>query len=122
LLGVCSLLNIPFVVIVQAHLLKDKGAVRLRRVLPDDLDIGWHTGSGGGNEQFVPLEMLASTIREMSAESNAGAEERNTGEAEQDTGNLSSRDLNSIRVAAEVECIYIDQENFFTDDAKEQDG
>ena len=118
LLGVCCLLNIPFVVIVQAHLLKDKGSVRLRRVLSDDLEIGWHTGSSGSSEQFVRLENLASTIREMSAES-VGVEERTTGETDQEGGNQSCRDLNSARMAtAQVECVYIDQENFYSDDAK----
>lgn len=118
MLGVCSLLNIPFVVIVQAHLLRDKGSVRLRRVLSDDLEIGWHSASGGSNEQFVPIESLASTIREMSAESN-GTEERISGEPEQDAGNVSTKDTSSIRPStAEVECVYVDQENFFSDDAK----
>lgn len=117
LLGVCSLLNIPFVVIVQAHVLKDKGSVRLRRVLSDDLEIGWHTGSSGGSE-VVRLENLASTIREMSAEA-SGVEERIAGESEQDPANQSCRDLNSVRMpAAQVECVYIDQENFYSDDVK----
>lgn len=112
LLGVCSLLNIPFVVIVQSHLLRDKGSVRLRRVLSDDLEIGWHTGSGGSNEQFIPLENLASTIREMSESS--GPEERISGEPDQEAGTVSNRELNSVRGStAQVECVYVDQDHFF---------
>lgn len=56
--GVCALLKIPYIVIVQPHLLKDKGSVRLRRVVFDSLS----SASSGGNESFVPLDHLAVTI------------------------------------------------------------
>ena len=67
LCGVCSLLKIPFVVIVQSHLLRDKGAVRLRRIVFDA--IGTTTT---GNETFVELERLASTISAMTLEGSTG--------------------------------------------------
>ena len=55
LCGLCGVFNIPFVVIVQSHLLKDKAAVRLRPVF--DL----------GNEEFIPLASLAVNILERLA-------------------------------------------------------
>jgi len=118
LLGVCSLLNIPFVVIVQAHLLKDKGAVRLRRVLSDDLTVGWHVGSSGHNERFVPLESLASTIREMSAET-SGSDERVSEELLEESNGPYPRDSAVTRgSSAEIESFYVDQEQYFCDDIK----
>jgi hypothetical protein len=121
LLGVCSIMNIPFVVIVQPHMLKDKGSVRLRRVLPDDIEIGWHTGSGSGNEVFVPLEALATTIREMSVETPesdewTAEEPRPEGLTERST---SSRDPAIARSStARVECVYVEQDQYFYDDSR----
>jgi hypothetical protein len=114
LLGVCSLLNIPFVVIVQAHLLKDKGSVRLRRVLSDDLEIGWNSGGGVGNEQFVALDNLASMIRDMSAETSKQLEPISD-EARQESGGANAGDVGPLRIGTpQVECIFVDQEQFFS--------
>ncbi|CAB9500620.1 eIF-2-alpha kinase GCN2 [Seminavis robusta] len=116
LLGACALLNIPFVVIVQEHLLKDKGSVRLRKVLSYDLDTGWRSGSAGSNELFVPLDLLASTIREMSAESiKLSKGEPISEEPRQESGGGSMRDLGSQRGTAHVECIFVDQDQFYSD-------
>jgi len=118
LLGVCSLLSIPFVVIVQAHLLKDKGSVRLRKVLSDDLEIGWHVGSSGANERFVTLQDLGATIREMSVEGGRGvSNERAIEDPKQEaTNSLHTRDLSTSRAGtAEVECFYVDQDQYFSE-------
>jgi histidyl-tRNA synthetase len=63
LVGVCALLNIPFLVIVQPHLLRDKNSVRLRRFPYDVITQGSSgTSASSSNERFVPLDLLASTI------------------------------------------------------------
>jgi hypothetical protein len=59
--GACSLLQIPFLVIVQPHLLRDKGSVRLRQVSQDFIPAS--SSSGGSSESFVQVKALASTIR-----------------------------------------------------------
>ena len=111
-------MSIPFVVIVQAHLLKDKGSVRLRRVVSDDLQIGWHVGSSGNNERFVSLQQLGATIREMSNES-SGSDERTAEDQTQEGPTSSIRELTGVRSsAAQVECYYIDQDQYFSDEEK----
>eukprot|EP00536_Pseudo-nitzschia_multiseries_P005127 jgi/Psemu1/323755/estExt_fgenesh1_pg.C_930022 len=58
LCGVCAIMKIPFVVIVQPHMLNDKGTVRLRTVLSN--------GCIDGSENVVLLENLAWTIKDLS--------------------------------------------------------
>lgn len=117
-------MNIPFVVIVQPHLLKDKGSVRLRRVLQDDMEIGWNTGSGsaGGNEQFVALQNLASTIRDMSETLGADAERTMMEESHNEniaaTRNSASEAVSFRSAAGRVDCVYIDEDQYFSEDMK----
>lgn len=117
-------MNIPFVVIVQPHLLKDKGSVRLRRVLQDDMEIGWNAGSTGSNEQFVPLQNLASTIWEMTEALGNDAErnmaDESYSEAITGSNRPSTTEITSARsgAAGQVECVYIDQDQFFSEDMK----
>ena len=110
-------MSIPFVVIVQAHLLRDKGSVRLRRVVSDDLQIGWHVGSSGNNERFVSLQQLGANIREMSSE-NSGTDDRLVEDQNQEGVTSSIRELPGARAAQEVECYYIDQDQYFSDKEK----
>lgn len=56
LMGVCAILNIPYAVIVQPHVLREKRTVRLRRIVSEGLS-GNHTG------MEVTLENLAGAIR-----------------------------------------------------------
>jgi hypothetical protein len=51
-------MNIPYVVVVQPHLLRDKGSVRLRRIQFDSTV----TGSSSSSEKFVSLQNLSATI------------------------------------------------------------
>jgi hypothetical protein len=56
LFSIYAILKIPFVVIVQPHLLKDKGSVSLWRIPFDN-----PSGLTGGNEIFRSFDNLAST-------------------------------------------------------------
>ena len=58
--GVFSLLRIPFIVIVQPHLLRDKGSLRLRSVISDS---GGKAFNFGGNDEFVQADLIATTIK-----------------------------------------------------------
>jgi hypothetical protein len=56
--GICAILNIPYVVVVQPHLLKSKASVRLRQIISN-------TSSGpvyDGSEEVVLLSSLPSLI------------------------------------------------------------
>lgn len=97
LCGVCSILRIPFVVIVQPHLLRDKGAVRLRRIVFGAMG---SNSSMAGNELFVELDRLASTISAMRLDGNEGASE-----SEWSKGSHPS-----------LECIYIENDQYYGSD------
>jgi len=114
---VCALLGIPFVVIVQGHLLKEKGSVRLRRVLAEDLEIGWNVNSSATNELFVSIEELSSTIRDMAKEGTSVPDERNGQELNHDAnGGLLVRENSITRSsAAQIECFYIHEDQYFSD-------
>ena len=105
LFGVCAILKIPFVVIVQPHLLRDKGSVRLRRIPFDTL-----SGSTGGNEIFVSLDNLASTV-------SSGADDE---ELPQDTSTRlllkqtpNESDTGQKSSYPQVECIYVDTDQYY---------
>lgn len=97
LFGVCAILRIPFVVIVQPHLLRDKGSVRLRRISFDT-----PSGSTGGNEIFCSLENLASTVA-SGMDEDAEPPERSTPNESESTQKVSSA----------VECIYVDTDQYY---------
>jgi len=112
--GICALLNIPFVVIVSAHLLKDKGLVRLRRYPFDIVHQGQSTGSSGSNEIVVSLDDLAATILGASEFLDEDAEEQMEA-----AGAMipSSRDHHRPHKETQrVECIYVDQDQYFGND------
>lgn len=100
--GVCALLKIPFIVVVQPHLLKDKCSVRLRQVT---IDSGQ---TNNINERLVALDDLAPNI--------LGAVM--SGESQEDVAlNLTSHITREQRgrstQAASVKCIYIDNDTYY---------
>lgn len=103
LYGVCALLKIPFVVIVQPHLLRDKHSVRLRRISFDSSST--HSATG---EVFVTLDNLVTTILEDApvGEETAGMDETTEmGNTIQSSGTVSHR--------ASVNCIYVDNDVYY---------
>lgn len=108
LCGMCGVLNIPFVVIVQPHLLKDKGAVRLRPVF--EL----------GNERFVSLASLSGEVLDrLSLLTEANSSQQTLRNASQDrelaSHALSAREMPSnASPPVKVECFYVDSEHFIS--------
>jgi serine/threonine protein kinase len=111
LYGVCALLKIPFVVIVQPHLLKDKGSVRLRRVAFDSMAQG--PSSSSGNEMIVQLNYLATTILGDAFWTEDTAEDQTETVVGPTTN---SRDYRSSSRVAQVECVYVDEDHYFSND------
>jgi hypothetical protein len=105
--GVCAIMKIPFVVIVQPHVLKEKGTVRLRSVL---LNVGLVS-----TERIVLLDDLASTIKELLPATYTGHGDVLVYEQ---LGNSSQpqhkkfRDVNN-RIDTSIECIYIQNNQYF---------
>ena len=106
LYGLCGVLNIPFVVIVQSHLLRDKGSVRLRPIF-----------DSGGSEEFVPLTALAGEILDrldLIAESSSIQRVQYVNLQDREaSGAVANREIASNTTnPAKVECIYVDSEQY----------
>lgn len=107
-------LKIRFVVIVQPHLLRDKGSVRLRHVLGDG---GGADSSSSGNEQFVAIDNLAWTIRELCPETSNGVDESTEDQPDSLIQNQSSNIRDSSRsLKPSVDCIFVDHDQYFDSD------
>lgn len=102
LIGVCSLLNIPFVVIVQPHLLNDKGFVRLRNT---------HVSSSSCTEVTVSLDDLPNTI--LGYDPTAEEEPDEQGESA-GTSTYASRD--SRKKHTDIECIFVEHDQYYGSD------
>lgn len=102
LYGVCALLKIPFVVIVQPHLLRDKNSVRLRRV---SFDASSSQSSAG--ETFVSLDNLAPAILEDAP----GVDETPGMDETSDIGGTVQPSGASNRTS--VNCIYVDNDCYY---------
>ena len=102
--GVCAILQIPYLVVVQPHLLEDKGSVRLRRVVLDAIP-----NQSGYQEAFVSLDNLASTIQGETGKS----EDELFGEEIDVSAQVDSR---PSKADIQVETIYIDNDQYFGGD------
>ena len=102
LYGVCALLSIPYVVIVQPHLLRDKNSVRLRQINCESS--ASHTSTG---EIFVSLDDLATTILGHTAgQPETGGDETSEFTSPPQTGiTASSR--------SSIDCIYVDNDSYY---------
>lgn len=108
LCGVCAIMKIPFIVVVQPHILKDKGTVRLRTVLLN--------GRLDNSERSVSLENLALTIRELYPSTCSHYDE--TLAHQEQFGNSGYTHNNSFRdggnkSAESIECVYVINDQFF---------
>jgi hypothetical protein len=103
-------LNIPYVIIVQPHLLKTKAVVKLRQTAP-------HTISGPiykGNEEIVPLASLQSLLLErLSSRIGAREDSQLTDIPSQpSSSDLQMQSNNNI----DIECIYVGADQYFDND------
>lgn len=118
--GVCALLRIPYIAIVQPHLLKDKASVRLRSVKFDSIPQGNNTSgnmnTGNYSEIFVSLDDLPSIIQgavpgrgidDMNKDDNAIENVSGSNVRENRSNSSNSR-------KAHVECIYVDSDQFLS--------
>jgi len=114
--GACALLKIPFIVIVQPHLLKDKASVRLRQVPFDTLPQG-PSSSAGCTELFVSLDNLASTIGALAA--GRGSDETTDENPEDGSGQPPSwRENRGSSRGPRAECIYVDHDQYILSSTK----
>lgn len=102
-------------VIVDPHLFKDKGTVRLRRVLMND---GIETMHSNSSDYSVNLENLASTIRDLLSTVGGGVEVvEEQSESLAHPVNGANRDPNRI-VSPSIDCIYVDHGQYYEETDK----
>lgn len=110
--GACALLKIPFIVIVQPHLLKDKASVRLRQV-PFDVIPQGASGSGGCTELVVSLENLSSTITGIA--SGRGSDDVEDDDSVDITAAPPSwKENRGSGRKMRVECIFVDHDQYIS--------
>mmetsp|Transcript_7742 Transcript_7742/g.19117 ORF Transcript_7742/g.19117 Transcript_7742/m.19117 type:complete len:1794 (-) Transcript_7742:268-5649(-) len=113
LCGVCAIMKIPFVVVVQPYMLKEKKTVRLRTV-----------GSGvDAAEHLVLLDNLAWTIRELlptaytsndeQPREQIGLEANAYRDGGSGVGGNNYRSTPSSSRETSIECIYVQNDQFF---------
>jgi hypothetical protein len=102
--------QIPCIVIVQPHMLKDKGSVRLRSVL-----LNGQPDTAGNNERFVLLEDLAGALREFSQTTSTGHDESSIDPALNGGGQNQSNSNRDVGRTMEpsIECICVLSDQFF---------
>ncbi len=112
--GIAAILNIPFVIIVQPHLLNKKSAVKLRQTT-----IVQGTGpifNYNGNEELVNLQSLSSLILERLSTVNDISDDNIVTRAHQTSVNDSSMQaLPSHHGNFDIECIYVENDQYFDD-------
>lgn len=105
--------QIPFVVVIQPHTLRDKGTVRLRSVMHSHNA----TENYSGNEKIVSLESLPGTILDLSfSDGTEHPHHVSSDQAESSvlTSGSSSNYRNSNRsTEPSIECIYVQNDQFF---------
>jgi hypothetical protein len=114
LCAVCAIMKIPFVVVVQPHTLREKGTVRLRITSSST-----SSDSYTGNEQIVSLDNLPTTILELSSiEAADHTYESSSDQIDASNSNIgiTGSHRNSARnIEPSIECIYIQNDQFFFD-------
>ena len=109
--GICAILNIPYVVVVQPHLLKSKASVRLRHIISS-------TSSGpvyDGSEEVVPLSSLPSLILDRlgSLGSDSKDDVHLDHSHHHQTNGDSSHQIQPHGTIVDMECIYVSTDQYF---------
>lgn len=107
--GVCAILGIPFVVIVQAHLLKTKSVVKLRRMASGPV----YTGS----EELVPITSLSSVILERLSSRSDGRDDTHLTDLLIQPTSIGDNFVQSPG-KIEIECIYVGIDQYFDSEHK----
>ena len=111
--GIAAILNIPFVVIVQPHLLSKKLSVKLRQTT-----IAHGTGplyNYNGNEEIVDINSLSSLLLERLSFVNDKSDDNIASHQQTNANDLSSQSMQSNYSNFELDCIYVDNDQYYDD-------
>lgn len=113
--GICAILNIPYVIIVQPHLLKTKSVVKLRRTTT-------HTASGllyNVVDELVPLLSLPTLLLERLGSQSDRWDDTHSADL---SSHLVNNGDNLLVVQSpnktEIECIYVGTDQYFDSEQK----
>lgn len=117
LLGICAIMNIPFVVVVVPHLFRSKHAVKVRAAT-------MHSSSGevynyAGSEDFVPLSSLATYLLERLK--SLKDENDDVDGSLQHLASSTADAISTVQMQshhANVDCIYVEADQYFDNEHK----
>jgi hypothetical protein len=112
--GICSILKIPFLIIVQDHLLRDKKSVRLRLVKDLHHDIST-------NEDVVILSSLASVLKDHLYKNDYGNETDHgllalDRSKAQNLKQPQNQDAFNPKNPYDIECVFVDTDQFYCEE------
>ena len=115
LYGVCALLGVPYCVIVQPHLVKERKCVRVRKIDSDMLSQG--VGSGVSGETIVPLDALAATLKEGLSLGNHNYSTSSSQGAVMLSSELSSSNMKPQRESSQslatIDCVIVEDDGYY---------
>ncbi|KAL9183928.1 hypothetical protein ACHAXT_002014 [Thalassiosira profunda] len=116
--GICALLNIPFVVVVQPHLLKSKAAVKLRQTTVNSASGPVYNES----EELVPLTSLPSLLLERLNTLNDQNEDTHLSELPSQTSFSGEQSHLQVQQLSntDMECIYVSADGYFDNEHRVQ--
>lgn len=110
---VAAILNIPYVVVMQPHLFKLKGVVKLRQTT---IDLPSGPLFNNSSDELVHISMLASVILDRLGDSN---EHDNTKkELLHQASNEGSNDISAIQNKFDFNCLYVDSDQYYDGESK----
>jgi len=111
--GICAILNIPYVVVVQPHLLKSKASVRLRNIISS-------TSSGpvyDGSEEVVLLSSLPSLLLDrlgsLGSDSKDDVHLIDHSHHHQASNGESNPQVQPHGTIVDMDCIYVSTDQYF---------
>ena len=114
--GICAILNIPYVVVVQPHLLKSKASVRLRHIISNSLSGPVYDGS----EEVVLLSSLPSLLLDrlgsLGSDSKDDVHLDHSHHHQASNGDPSSLQIQPHGTIVDMECIYVSTDQYFDND------
>eukprot|EP00551_Chaetoceros_affinis_P010160 CAMPEP_0203676654 /NCGR_PEP_ID=MMETSP0090-20130426/25266_1 /ASSEMBLY_ACC=CAM_ASM_001088 /TAXON_ID=426623 /ORGANISM="Chaetoceros affinis, Strain CCMP159" /LENGTH=499 /DNA_ID=CAMNT_0050543261 /DNA_START=480 /DNA_END=1982 /DNA_ORIENTATION=+ len=106
--GICSLLKIPFLVLVQDHLLKEKKSVRLR-IIEDSMN-----STSQSEYSVVPLSSLASIMKDHLGKRESIVEIADSDFSRGRSISLTQDNTTTAKSSAvDIECIFVDSDQYY---------
>ena len=111
---VAAILNIPFVVVMQPHLFKLKGVVKLRQTT---IDLPSGPSFNNASDELVHISMLASVILDRLGGLNECDNARK--ELLHQTSNEGANEISAIQNKFDFNCLFVDSDQYYDGESKQ---